>query len=345
VPYEEVDRILVFGEVVPCEDGNGTTVCYPSYRELAERYGVSNSVIAEYAKSHNVQRRRKEAQTRIQVKAEQKLVEMRAKAIAVSKDDELRIIDAYLLGFAEALQDKRVRFDNAADFNTMVRLKEFVLGNADSRQEIHAALSLETLQDRHRRMMRTLDTTAEERGELENQVPGNGDTEKALPLPPASSIDDAAEETSGRFPGRFGESDQAAVVVASGHEVGPGRDEAPRATILPSQSCRAGVGPNPGPHRGTRSQGEPRSPDEPRHDATSSVVLSACRETARVCSSSADEADSEDSAGFPTMRPTAEQTAGPEETHGPPTVPDFGPGDELADTLPPPPPGPEGPCE
>jgi len=93
VPYEDLDRILVFGEVVPCEDGNGTTVYYPSYRQLAERYGVSNSVIAEYAKSHNVQRRRKEAQARIQVKAEQKLVEMRAKAIAVSKDDELRIID------------------------------------------------------------------------------------------------------------------------------------------------------------------------------------------------------------------------------------------------------------
>ena len=63
-PYEELDRILVFGEVVPCEDGNGTTVVYPSYRELAERYGVSNSVIAEYAKTHNVQRRRREAQAR-----------------------------------------------------------------------------------------------------------------------------------------------------------------------------------------------------------------------------------------------------------------------------------------
>jgi hypothetical protein len=345
VPYEEVDRILVFGEVVPCEDGNGTTVCYPSYRELAERYGVSNSVIAEYAKSHNVQRRRKEAQTRIQVKAEQKLVEMRAKDIAVSKDDELRIIDTYLLGFAEALQDKRVRFDNAADFNTMVRLKEFVLGNADSRQEIHAALSLETLQDRHRRMMRTLDASAEERGEVENAVPGNGDTEKALPLPPASSIEDAAEEASGRFPGRIGESDEAAVVVVSGHEAGPGRDEAPRATILPTQACLAAVRPNPGPHREKRGEGEPSSHDEPHHDATRSVVLGACQETARVCSSSAEISDSEDSAGLSTMRPTAEQTAGPEETHGPPTVPDFGPGDELADTLPPPPPGPEGPCE
>lgn len=289
VPYEDLDRILVFGEVVPCEDGNGTTVYYPSYRELAERYGVSNSVIAEYAKSHNVQRRRKEAQARIQVKAEQKLVEMRAKAIAVSKDDELRIIDTYLIGFETALAENRVRFDNAADFNTMVRLKEFVLGNADSRQEIHAALSLETLQDRHRRMMRTLDTTAEERGEVENTLPEERDTEKSLPRPPEPAIGGVAGEPPARFAGRFCDSDQAATVLGSGHEVGPGRDDAPRATVIPPDPARSARG--------------------------------------RACAS------------------TAEQTASTEETHGPITVPDFGPEDALADTLPPPPPGPEGACE
>lgn len=289
VPYEDLDRILVFGEVVPCEDGNGTTVYYPSYRELAERYGVSNSVIAEYAKSHNVQRRRKEAQARIQVKAEQKLVEMRAKAIAVSKDDELRIIDTYLIGFETALAENRVRFDNAADFNTMVRLKEFVLGNADSRQEIHAALSLETLQERHRRMMRTIDVTAEERGEVENTLPEERDTEKSLPRPPEPAIDGLAGEPPARFAGRFCKSDQAATVLGSGHEVGPGRDDAPRATVIP-------------PHPGRSERG-------------------------RACASS------------------AEQTARLEETHGPPTVPDFGPDDALADTLPPPPPGSEGACE
>jgi hypothetical protein len=289
VPYEDLDRILVFGEVVPCEDGNGTTVYYPSYREMAERYGVSNSVIAEYAKSHNVQRRRKEAQTRIQVKAEQKLVEMRAKAIAVSKDDELRIIDTYLIGFETALAENRVRFDNAADFNTMVRLKEFVQGNADSRQEIHAALSLETLQERHRRMMRTLDTSVEERGELETSVPEERDTEKMLLHPPEPSTEDAAGEPPARFAGRFLESYQAATVLRSGREVGAGRDDAPRATVIPPEPGRS--------------------------------------ERGRACGS------------------TAEQTAGLEETHGPPTVPDFRPEDELADTLPPPPLGPEGECE
>jgi len=183
VPYEELDRILVFGEVVPCEDGNGTTVVYPSYRELAERYGVSNSVIADYAKTHNVQRRRREGQARIQAKAENKLVELRASAIALSKDDELRIIDGYLSGFEKALGEGRVRFDNPADFNTMVRLKEFVMGNADSRQEIHAALSLESLQARHRQVMRVAEASPAERGEVERAaLPSAGSDDGLDPL-------------------------------------------------------------------------------------------------------------------------------------------------------------------
>jgi hypothetical protein len=207
VPYEDLDRILVFGEVVPCEDGNGTTVVYPSYRELAERYGVSNSVIAEYAKTRNVQRRRREAQTRIQAKVEQKVIELRATAIALSKDDELRIIDAYLAGFETALAEKRVRFDNPADFNTMVRLKEFVMGNADSRQEIHAALSLESLQARHRQVIRVAEASPAERGE--------GDR-GALPSGAPAPVDAVADqELPGRIPGRFDESEQAAPVLGS----------------------------------------------------------------------------------------------------------------------------------
>lgn len=103
VPYEEVDRLLVFGEVIPCDDGSDNTqVVFPSYRQLGDRYGVSHTVIAEYAKKHNIQRRRKEVQARIQSKAEQKLIEHRATALALSKDDELRIIDRYLAGFEEA---------------------------------------------------------------------------------------------------------------------------------------------------------------------------------------------------------------------------------------------------
>jgi len=167
VPYEELDRILVFGEIVPCEDGESTTVHYPSYRDLAERFCVSHSLIAQYAKKHDCMRRRDEAKARIAAKADQKLVELRAHAVALSKDDALRIIDNYLGGFEKALSEGRVRFDNPGDFNTMLRLKEFIQGGADSRQEIHASLSLEDIQARHRRAMAQLGATpAAVRGEV-----------------------------------------------------------------------------------------------------------------------------------------------------------------------------------
>lgn len=201
LPYEEIDRILVFGEVVPCDDGKNMTVVYPSYRDLGRRYGVSHSLIAEYAKKHNCMRRREVAQARIEEKTDQKLVEMRATALAMSKDDELRIIDSYLAGFEKALSEGRVRFDNPGDFNTMVRLKEFVQGGADSRQEVHAILSLEELQVRHRRMMKTIE--ASRTGDLDevnavgSLLPGGRQETGENPPPPSFEAD--SEEVSGQF--------------------------------------------------------------------------------------------------------------------------------------------------
>ena len=201
LPYEEIDRVLVFGEVVACDDGKNTTVVYPSYRDLARRYGVSHSLIADYAKKHNCMRRREVAQARIEEKTDQKLVELRATARAMSKDDELRIIDSYLVGFEKALSEGRVRFDNPGDFNTMVRLKEFVQGGADSRQEVHAVLSLEELQARHRRMMKTIE--ANRTAELDEVTTAGGliapvEQESTENSPPPA-FDDDSEEVSGQF--------------------------------------------------------------------------------------------------------------------------------------------------
>lgn len=168
VPYQQVDRILVFGELVDSGDGKEPTVVFPSYRELAKRFGVCHSVIADYAKKHDCMRRREQAQSRVEARTDEKLIELRASAFAMSKDDTLRIIDAYIGGFEKAVADGRVRFENPTDFNTMVRLKEFIQGGADSRQEIHAALSLEDLQARHKQMLQGVEaTTAAERGDHE----------------------------------------------------------------------------------------------------------------------------------------------------------------------------------
>jgi hypothetical protein len=152
ISLEELDRLLVFGEVVQTPDGAATTR-FPTYRELADRYGVAVSYVAAYVKSHNCLRRRDEAKTRLALRVEDKLIEKRAEAIAVGKDDVVRLIDEFLLGFEKALKEGRVRSDNPTDVNTFVRLKEFILGGADSRQELRAALSLESIQQRYARML------------------------------------------------------------------------------------------------------------------------------------------------------------------------------------------------
>lgn len=201
IPYSELDRTLVFGEVVECDDGKGTTVVYPSYRDLGRRYGVSHSLIADFAKKHNSMRRREVAQARIAEKTDQKLIEMRAQSLAMSKDDELRIIDTYLAGFEKALSEGRVRFDNPADFNTMVRLKEFVQGGADSRQEVHAVLSLEALQARHHRMMKTIE--ANQTAETDEVSAAGGLLDAGEQESPANSPPPAFDEASGEVTGQW----------------------------------------------------------------------------------------------------------------------------------------------
>jgi hypothetical protein len=164
IPYEELDRLLVFGEVVEDEDGRATTE-YPSYRNLAERYGVAFSLIASYAKSHNVPRRREQAKLRIAHRTEEKIIEMRAETFALSKEDSVRIIDSYLANFEIALKEGRVRFDSPSDFNTMARLKEFLQGGADTRQEVNASVTLDALQERHAQWLRSgREASSAERG-------------------------------------------------------------------------------------------------------------------------------------------------------------------------------------
>ena len=165
VNYDELDRMLVLGELVPSPDGSEPAVNYPSYRELAKRYGVCHSVVADYAKKHDCLRRRDRARERLLAKTEEKLLELRAEAIAFSKEDAVATIDEYLIAFREAVAERKVRVDSPSDFNIMLRLKEFILGGADSRQEVHAALSLEELQARHREMLKAVeDASEDERG-------------------------------------------------------------------------------------------------------------------------------------------------------------------------------------
>ena len=251
LPAEEVDRLLVFGEVVACDDGESQTVVYPSYRDLAERFEVSTTLIAKYSKEHNCLRRRKQAKARIQAQADQKLVELRATAVALSKDDELRIIDGFLAGFEKALAEGRVRFDNPGDFNTMVRLKEFVMGGADSRQEIHASLSLEDIQARHQRMLRVNRAAdAAVRGEL----PDHGEVIDVEAEDPAHPPRAPSDDTAGDLNVHLGEPAPTSSSTDELREVVPGH-ESVSASDAP---VRAPVGSEEDPASHARTGAKPR---------------------------------------------------------------------------------------
>lgn len=175
--YVELDKLLVFGEVVAVgpDGAGGANVVYPSYRDLASRFGLSSSMVGEYAKTHNCLRRREVAKLRTQARVEEKIVERRAEAIAISKEEQIAIIDNYLAGFKEALAEGRVRYDSPADYNTMARLKEFLLGGSDPRHETQGLPSLERIQELHQEHLRVMNQTSPaERGHALAPAPADG---------------------------------------------------------------------------------------------------------------------------------------------------------------------------
>lgn len=153
-PHDEVDNLLVHGETVEAEDGGHRQVKYPSYRELAEKYGVAHSLIGKFAREHNCLARRQQAEKRVRSMSDIKLAEMRADEFAVSRDDGIRCIDRFLAQFEAAVLEGRVRCDNPPDYNLMTRLKAFLLGEADSRHQELGGITLEDMQAAHARLLK-----------------------------------------------------------------------------------------------------------------------------------------------------------------------------------------------
>jgi hypothetical protein len=149
IPWLEIDRLLVLGEMVRDPETGRENLQYPSQRELGKRFGVSGALIGHYSKHHQCMERRKENQRREQVRFEQKLAEKLAEAGVLSTAETIEIVDDYMRAFREALEEGRVRVDNASDFNTMMRLKAFLEGKVDSREEVQGVVTLEDMQARH----------------------------------------------------------------------------------------------------------------------------------------------------------------------------------------------------
>jgi len=163
----------VHGEVVQDDETGLKSTSFPSLAELGKRYGVSKNRIWQYASKHKCLERRKESEAREQIRYDRIVTARRAEARALATSDVVRVVDAYIVGFERSLDEGKVRFDSPADLDRLVRLKELLLGNADSRQEVQGGITLEAIQARHLRSRTQVDgLTPEVSGEV---VEGNAE--------------------------------------------------------------------------------------------------------------------------------------------------------------------------
>ena len=161
VPWDEVDRLLIFGEPAKDPRTGQEAVKFPSLADLAKRYGVSRNLIWRYADRAKCFARRDEARLKTQARFEQKVIEQAASARALASSDVASIVDAYIGEFRKSLDEGKVRTDSPSDLDRLVRLKELVTGGPDSRTELRGELTLEAIQLRHRRL----------RGQVEAMTP------------------------------------------------------------------------------------------------------------------------------------------------------------------------------
>lgn len=202
-PWDEIDRLLVLGERLTDPETGRLVTRFPSTREIGERYGLAKSTVADFCSRHRCMNRRGEARVASTRKMEKDVTEYRKtqdkERVQLSLDEEIAIIDRYLLAFSTALQEGKVLADNPADFNIMIRLKRFLEGGADARSEVRVLLTLEELRERHRRdIVDTQIRTVEESGETQEDEPPEEAAKgpwgpKALP--PGPVIEAEATET------------------------------------------------------------------------------------------------------------------------------------------------------
>jgi hypothetical protein len=170
IPWETIDRLLVHGEVVTDPRTGQEALRFPSLAVLAKRYGISRTLVWKYANRAKCFERRKEARAKILARTDAKVIEKVSNARAAASSDVAAIVDTFISGFRKALDEGKVRVDSAADLDRLVRLKELINGNADSRSELAGGITLEALQSRHRQLRNHVDAMSPELAGTTGQV-------------------------------------------------------------------------------------------------------------------------------------------------------------------------------
>lgn len=165
VPVAEIDRVLVHGLPTVDPDTGSLTVRFPQQPEIADMFNTTPAVVGKIWRDGDCKRRRENALDSYRAQIDRIMVDYRIECAQEARDQVIGIIDEFVQRFGEAVRMRRVRFDGPADFDRLVRLRELLVGAPDTRAEIQGHVTLEALQDRHKRYQAAI------RGES----PSNGD--------------------------------------------------------------------------------------------------------------------------------------------------------------------------
>ncbi len=168
IPWERIDRFLVYGELVLSDATGQRTHRYPSYQDLADRYRCSKTLIGNYARTHNCMARRKRAQHNGDEQPVDRVDEtsrigpvqdpddpptiLPRQGPRLSIQDNLNIVDTCLREFARALDEGRFRCDTPGDLKLLLQLRD-KLDEDHTQSTAEPEITLAQIQARHRELM------------------------------------------------------------------------------------------------------------------------------------------------------------------------------------------------
>jgi predicted transcriptional regulator len=159
----ELDRMVLFGDIEIAQDGR-LQARYPTTEEIARRLDVARAAVTAYVAKHKLHVRREEIARRISARVEERLVESTAAKIVMARARQLQLLDGFLVRAESDALEGQLRVESIADVNTVLRLRAFLSGEVESRQEVHTEITLDALHARHREQVRRGDVIDVEAG-------------------------------------------------------------------------------------------------------------------------------------------------------------------------------------
>jgi len=141
-----IERLLVFGDFI----GDTLAVRYPSYPDLAQRFGLSATRVARFSRRYDCLKRRAWVQRRIQAWIDEETRFDRQRGV------HLRLLDAYLVAFATALAEGSVPTNHPKHAIEMIQLRSLLRGEMNDDQQVIPCPDLRQLQDTYRRILEQL---------------------------------------------------------------------------------------------------------------------------------------------------------------------------------------------